>query len=126
MRLLSLVPVALLAVAACDVGDAPAVTPIAERLPAEVCRQAKAALDKSVEGGALVLNSPTDAVIPQEGWFAIDAGGREALQTAMALSAVCAGEPRLEQEVTVHSEDGQVLSRRVIKTSYSTAEALSL
>jgi hypothetical protein len=124
VRVLPLVALALLA--ACDVGEAPAVTPMAERLPPEVCRQAKVALDKSVEGGALMLNSPTDAVIPQEGWFAIDAAGREALQTAMALSAVCAGEPRLEQEVTVHSEDGQVLSRRLIKTSYSTAEALSL
>jgi hypothetical protein len=42
----------------------------------------------------------------------------------MALAATCAGEPRLEQEVTVHSDTGTLLVRRVVQTSYSLADAL--
>lgn len=113
------------ALTACDASPPPPVAQ-AERLPDEVCRQAKEALDKSVAQGAVVLNSPTDAVVPREAWFAISPQARDALQTAMALAAVCAGAPRLEQAVTVHSDEGEVMSRKTVKTSYSTAEALSL
>jgi hypothetical protein len=95
-----------------------------EPLPREICAKSKAAVDAVVRGGGVVLNSPTDAVVPQQAWLEMAPAARDALLTAMALAATCASEPRLEQEVTVHSETGTVLARRVVQTSYSIADAL--
>jgi hypothetical protein len=97
---------------------------MAERLPTEVCTKAKEAVDRVVSAGGMVLNTPTDGVMPQEAWLQMSPAGRNAMLTAMALAATCAGEPRLEQEVVVHSETGQVLARRTVQTSYSVSEAL--
>ena len=113
-----------LLLAACDVAGEQAKPRAPEPLPQEVCAKAKEAIDTAVRGGALTLNTPTDAVIPQEAWLQMKPAGRDSLLTAMALAATCAGAPRLEQEVTVHSETGTVLGRRVVQTSYSVADAL--
>ena len=109
---------------ACGFDETQAPTPAAEPLPKEVCAQSKQAVERLEKSGGLVLNSPTDAVMMQQAWLELTPAARDALLTAMALAATCAGEPRLEQEVTVHSDTGTLLVRRVVQTSYSLADAL--
>jgi hypothetical protein len=109
---------------ACDFGAPKAEPPKPEPLPQEVCAKAREAIAGLEKTGALVLNAPTDAIVPQQAWLQMAPAAKDALLTAMAIAATCAAEPRLEQEVTVHSETGTVLGRRVVQTSYSVAEAL--
>lgn len=96
-----------------------------ERLPGPVCDQARQAVEKMSDSGALVLKTPVDGVIPQEVWIPAAPAAKDAMLNAIGLAATCGGEPRLEQEVTIHSEYGDLMTRRVVKTSYSTADALS-
>lgn len=98
---------------------------VAEPLPSEVCDQAKEAVAKLTDGGALVLRTPTDGVMQQDVWVPAAPKAKDAMLNAIGLAATCAGQPQLEQEVTIHSEYGELMTRRLVKTSYSTAEALA-
>jgi len=93
---------------------------IATPIPKEICDQAQAAVEKLTEAGALILRSPTEGMIAQEAWLHIPEAPRDGLIRAVGIAATCAeGMPTLEQEVTIRSETGVVLSRRIVETSFS-------
>lgn len=94
--------------------------PAATALPKKICDDAKAAVNEATKGGAVILNSPVEAVISQEAWLPLPEAQRDGLTRAMGIAATCAGgTPRHEQEVVIRSETGTVLTRRVIETSFS-------
>jgi hypothetical protein len=114
-----------LVTAGCDGHEEAPPTATAERLPGEVCDKARKTLAELEGAGVLTLNTPTDGVVEQRAWVPMRANGQTAVLSAIGLAATCSGEPQLEQEVTIHSPDGEVLARRAVKTSYSTADALA-
>jgi hypothetical protein len=122
-RTLALAAAALLASCGFPAEEKPVVA--AERLPQAVCDRAKAAVAELTDKGALVLNTPTDGVMSQEAWVPVPANAKEAMMNAIGLAATCAGEPQLEQEVTIHSEFGDLMMRRIVKTSFSAGDALA-
>ena len=97
---------------------------VAERLPPKVCDEVSKTLLKLESEAVLTLNTPTDGVMERTAWIALRPGEKTALLTSIGLAATCASAPRLEQEVTLHSPDGELLARRVVKTSYSLDDAL--
>ena len=126
LPLLLSVPILSTALALGACGREPAAEPAApaEPLPADVCARVGEAKGAAVASGLLTLNAPTDAIVAQDAWVPLSQERKAAILDMIGLAAVCAGEPRLEQEVVVHNEYGDVLARRVVKTSFSTAEAL--
>lgn len=116
----------LAALASCDSVEEAAPVKMAEPLPAAVCKQATEAVRQVSDTGVLMLSNPTEGVIALEYWLPLKRSHKDSLLTAIGLAATCAGEPRLEQEVTLRSETGTVLARQVVQTSYSAAEALQL
>ena len=93
-----------------------AATPI----PAEICDEAQAAVAELTEAGALFLNSPTEGVIAQEVWLRTPSAPRDGIIRAVGIAATCAkGTAKLQQEVTIRSETGMILTRRIVETSFS-------
>jgi hypothetical protein len=108
----------LIAVLASCQGDVP--KPEAAPLPQSMCDEAEAAVKQLTQSGAVILSSPLEAAMAQESWLALPEDQRESLTRAMGMAATCAGGvPKLEQEVTIRSETGMVLTRRVVRTSVS-------
>ena len=107
----------IVAIAACHPEPTPrAATPI----PAEICDDAQAAVGQLTEAGALFLETPTEGVIAQEAWLSMPAEPRDGIIRAVGIAATCAeGTAKLQQEVTIRSETGMVLTRRIVETSFS-------
>jgi hypothetical protein len=105
-------------VAGCDRTAAP--PPAAAALPDSVCKDAQAAVQAVTANGAVLLTSSVEASLAHESWLAMPEEQRASLTRAMGLAATCSsGLPKLEQEVTIRSETGQVLTRRTVETSLS-------
>jgi hypothetical protein len=117
---------ALASLGACDRFEEAPKARVAEPLPSEICDKAKEAVRQITDTGVLMMTGPTEGAIAQEHWLAMQRSHKDALLTAIGLAATCAGEPRLEQEVTLRSETGDVLARQVVTTSYSVGDALEM
>jgi hypothetical protein len=117
---------ALAGLAACDKFEEAPKAKVAEPLPAAICDKAKEAVRQITDAGVLMMTSPTEGAIAQEHWLAMQRPQKDALLTAIGLAATCGGEPRLEQEVTLRSQTGDVLARQVVTTSYSVGDALQM
>jgi hypothetical protein len=88
------------------------------RLPAQTCNQARDGLEKLKESGGLTYTGQGEATLDEEAWMRLDEGGREQLVQLVAYDAACkAPVPPAEQNATVRSEAGRVLSQRVVETS---------
>jgi hypothetical protein len=108
----------LLALAGCRPAPLPPEEAIA--LPRSVCDQAQQAMGAATKTGGLVLSSPVEGMIAHEIWLRMPPESREGLAQAMGVAATCAeAAPRLNQEVVIRSEEGMVLTRRVVETSSS-------
>ncbi len=108
---------AIVLLAACE--PAPEPRPPATALPKKICDDAEAAVKEATKTGALILNSPVEAMIAQASWLPLPEDQRDGLTRAMGIAATCAGEPRHEQEVVIRSETGTILTRRIVETSFS-------
>jgi hypothetical protein len=117
---------ALAGLGACDRFEEAPKVKVAEPLPAAICDKAREAVRQITDSGVLMMTGPTEGAIAQEHWLAMQRSHKDALLTAIGLAATCAGEPRLEQEVTLRSETGDVLARQVVTTSYSVGDALEM
>ena len=118
--------IALASLGACDRFEEAPKAKAAEPLPPAICDKAKEAMRQITDSGVLIMSGPTEGAIAQEHWLPMSRSQKDALLTAIGLAATCAGEPRLEQEVTLRSETGDVLARQVVTTSYSVGHALEM
>jgi hypothetical protein len=115
---------AALALSACQEAQRPA-PPLAEPLPAQVCSQAREALEKVSRAGIFEYGADGQATIEEAVWLPMAPSQREALAQALAFHAACsAKEPPLEQTVTIRSEGGRVLTQRVVETSVDMSRLL--
>ncbi len=99
--------------------EPPEPRPPATALPKKICDDAQAAMKEATKSGALILNSPVEAMISQEAWLPLPEAQRDGLTRAMGVAATCAGGPQHQQEVVIRSETGTILTRRTIETSFS-------
>ena len=117
MRGISLIG-ALALLTACDPVAPP--KPVATALPAQVCKEAQAAVAEATKSSAIVLSTPLEATMAHESWLPMPEAQRDGLTRAIGIAATCAeGTPKLEQEVVIRSETGMILTRRVVATSFS-------
>jgi hypothetical protein len=120
------IALAIASLSGCDRFEEAPKARVAEPLPAAICDKAKEAVRQITDTGVLMMTSPTEGAIAQEHWLPMSRPQKDALLTAIGLAATCAGEPALEQEVTLRSETGDVLARQVVTTSYSVGDALEM
>jgi hypothetical protein len=115
---------AVLALAACGEAEQPP-PPIADRLPAKVCDQAKQALDELGRTGSFEYSADGVATIDEAAWLPMAAEQRDALGQALAFHTACsAKEPPREVSVTIKNEGGRTLTERVVETSIDIGRAL--
>lgn len=114
----------LLALAGCGEAEQPP-PPIAARLPARVCDQAKEALDKLSGSGSFEYSADGQATIDEAVWLPMAAGQRDAIAQGLAFHAACAAsQPPREVTVTIRNEGGRTLTERVVETSIDIGRAL--
>lgn len=99
--------------------------PAASRLPAQVCDQARDALQKLGATGSFEFAADGQATLEEAAWQPMAEHQRDALVQALAFHAACsAPEPPREQSVTVKNEGGRVLTQRVVETSVDVTKIL--
>lgn len=112
-----------LVLAGCQ-GEQPA-PPAAARLPAQVCDQARDALQKLGATGSFEFAADGQATLEEAAWQPMGEPQRDALVQALAFHAACsAPEPPREQSVTVKNEGGRVLTQRVVETTVDVTKIL--
>lgn len=95
------------------------------RLPSSVCKQAADALRELSERGTFEHSDSGEATLAQEAWLQLGAAERDQLTQLLGYHAACkAPEPSAERTVLVRSENGQVLSRRIVSTSADLSKLL--
>ena len=96
----------------------PEAPPPAARLPAKVCDNARQGLERLSGTGTFEYKANGEATIDQATWLSLSPHDRDQLGQVLAFHAACgADEPPREQIVTIRSEYGMVLTRRVVETS---------
>jgi hypothetical protein len=112
-----------LLLASCQ-GEQPAPS-AAARLPAQVCDQARDALDKLSATGSFEYAADGQATLEEAAWLPMGGEQRDAIAQALAFHAACsAPEPPREQSITIKNEGGRVLSQRVMETSVDVTKIL--
>lgn len=97
--------------------EAPTAQRKAARLPDQVCKQARQAIEKLGEG-AFQLTKPGEAVMPDQAWLELPPEARDQLAQLIGYDAACrASEPSLEQTVVIRSEVGRVITERTVETN---------
>ena len=92
--------------------------PPAAPLPKAVCDKAQEGLERLSKAGAFRYDAQGEATIEQASWLGLTHYERDGLGQALAFHAACASqEPPREQTVTIRSENGTVLTRRVVETN---------
>ena len=114
---------AALALTGCGEAEQPP-PPTAAPLPAQVCNQAREALDKLSRAGAFEYSADGQATLDEAVWLPMAPGQRDALAQALGFHAACQSRPSRETSVTIKSETGRVLSQRVVETSADLSTAL--
>jgi hypothetical protein len=113
-----------LVLSACQEAEQPA-PPAAAPLPAQVCNQAREALDKLSATGSFEYSADGQATLEEAAWLPMGGQHREALAQALAFHAACsAKEPPREQQITIRNEGGRVLTQRVVETAVDITKAL--
>ena len=96
----------------------PEAPPPAPPLPAAVCDKAREGLERLSKTGGFEYDENGEATIDQASWLALSHYDRDQLGQVLAFHAACgAKEPPREQTVTIRSEYGTVLTRRIVETS---------
>lgn len=104
-------------VAACDAPATPYLEePPAGPPPAELCKAVKDGLDKLTATGAVIIDEKGEAMVEQQVWFAMGAGGQQRLAQLLGFKSAC-GAPAKEKEVVIRNETGIVMLRQVVDTS---------
>jgi hypothetical protein len=106
----------------CDLApEEPAVPPMIGKLPPELCAQAKESLDGAGKTGGFEHDGRGGATISEDAWIVMGAQGQGDLTQTLAVDAACkAGTVPREQQVFVRSEEGRILSSRIVEIAPAT------
>ena len=97
--------------------EAPTAQKKAMRMPDQVCKQVRDAIEK-LGDGAFQLTKPGEAVMPDQAWLELQPEARDQLAQLIGYDAAChASEPSLEHTVVIRSEVGRVITERTVETS---------
>jgi hypothetical protein len=112
-----------LALAACE--EAPPTTGPVARLPAQLCNQARDALEQVSGMGVFEYSKEGEATIEEAAWLPMGGNQRDALAQALAFHAACsAKEPSRERTIIIRNEGGRVLTQRVMETTIDISKLL--
>ncbi len=117
MRMIAKATLLALLASACH--EQPDTAPkMASRLPEQVCRQAKEALEKLRASGGFEQMKPGEAMIPEQAWLDMPPDNRDQMAQLLGYHSACeAEEPTTEQTVRIRSEYGRVMAERIVTTS---------
>jgi hypothetical protein len=109
-------PLILLLAASCHQAPPPP-QPLAGPVPKQICAEVKKALDAMSSQGGMDYKDDGQATIEQAAWLQISEDQRDAVAHALGFHASCAaGVQKEDQEISVRSEAGIVLMRRIVDT----------
>ena len=113
-----------LALGGCGEAEQPP-PPTTAPLPAQVCSQAREALDKLSRAGAFEYSADGQATLEEAVWLPMARAQRDALAQALGFHTACQSkQPSRETSITIKNEDGRVLTQRVVEASADLSTAL--
>ncbi len=126
MRTLTLLPLTLLILGACEEKKpawakegAPGTG-----LPPQVCAKVKKALEAVRKGGGDYTDAG-EATLPTEAWLQMSVNHRDEFAKTLAYHASCAsGAASDAQEVAIRGDDGSMLMRRTLSTRVDVTDAV--
>lgn len=86
-------------------------------IPAQICTQVKTSLDTLQKQGGFEFTDKGEATVEQAVWLAMSDGQKDSVARALAFRTGCtSGRQAKDQEVTIRSEDGTVMTHRFVST----------